>query len=159
MKQIVVIGQAPAKPGSKHEVPGAYLRAWLLGLGLSEATIAERFLFLALIPSYPGSVQGGHLVPTAEQIAKHRPTLAQALIAAQPALVVPVGRLAINSLLEDANSRLECVIGDEYRADPYSALGRSVSIVPLPHPSGRSAWVHHHKDLLEKALHVLATKL
>ena len=61
-----------------------------------------------------------------------RSFLDQEIALIDPALILPVGRLAIN-LFYDGKSPLAEIIGTQKRVD-----GRW--IVPLPHPSGASRW-------------------
>jgi uracil-DNA glycosylase len=64
-------------------------------------------------------------------------------------VLIPVGRLAIERFLPDIP--LSELIGTKRTVE--HAGGRSV-VIPLPHPSGASSWVHEsgNKVLLEKAI-------
>jgi uracil-DNA glycosylase len=67
----------------------------------------------------------------------------------QPALVIPVGRLAIAQFI--AFEKLDEVIG---RTFPLIKAYGAVDLIPLPHPSGASSWhkLPPGKELLAKAL-------
>jgi hypothetical protein len=67
----------------------------------------------------------------------------------RPALILPIGKLAIEQFLEFA--KLTDVIGKQFRVTEH---GHTFDIIPLPHPSGASPWhrVEPGKTLLEKAL-------
>ena len=70
----------------------------------------------------------------------------------QPALVVPVGGLAIREIL-GAGSVSECV-GQAF------PLGEA-TVVPLPHPSGASGWLNvpANRDQLQRALRLVREAL
>ena len=159
MKRIFFLGQAPAKPSSKHAVPGTYLHAWLHGIGFSDAEIINNCHFYALIDEFPGATKSGHLAPTRTQIELHRPALVGALQTIQPEILVPVGKMAISEVLQ-INASLSDVIGKEFQINPFEALPEPIPCIPLSHPSGRSAWNHTHKSQVLKALGLLqgATK-
>ena len=67
----------------------------------------------------------------------------------KPELIIPVGKLAISQFIEV--DKLVDVIGQSFKKE---INGRSVEIIPLPHPSGASTWHQRSpgKDLLEQAL-------
>jgi hypothetical protein len=56
---------------------------------------------------------------------------------------------------------LDLVIGNKFEANPYNLLGKDITIIPLPHPSGASTWVYQKKNrlLLDQALNLLKTEL
>ncbi|HET6761047.1 MAG TPA: hypothetical protein VFH13_03055, partial [Gemmatimonadaceae bacterium] len=74
----------------------------------------------------------------------------------QPELLIPVGRLAIERFLP--NIPLSELIGTKRIVE--HAGGRSV-VIPLPHPSGASSWVHQpgNKVLLENAIGLIGEEL
>jgi uracil-DNA glycosylase len=71
----------------------------------------------------------------------------------RPAVVVPVGGLAIRRLL-GLNLRLDECIGSAF---PF---GDAVA-VPLPHPSGASGWLNDpaNRKRVERAAHALRREL
>jgi uracil-DNA glycosylase len=70
----------------------------------------------------------------------------------QPELLIPVGKLAIEQYLPV--KLLKDVIGQQHVID---VEGRSVDVIPLPHPSGVSTWhrVEPGKTLLQDALKLI----
>ena len=158
-KRIVFIGQAPAKPGSKHDVAGTYVRPWLYHIGLDEQTIIQQCRFYALIGTFPGSSQQGHLRPTPQQVLEHRPILIALLQDFQPDILVPVGAMAIAEILPKTTGTLQDIIGTTYRADPFGCLGHEITIIPWPHPSGRSTWLSTRPDKVATALALLKMSL
>ncbi len=159
MKQVIFIGQAPARPGAKHAKAGAYVRPWLHQLGFDEKTIAEHFRFYALMASFPGSNRHGHLHPTTKQILEHRRVLIQLIKDFQPNIIVPVGAMAVKEVLPDAAGTLRDIIGKAYCTDPFNSLGKEIPAIPWPHPSGRSTWLNANPDKVAQALHVLKLQL
>ena len=154
MKQIFFLGQAPARPSSKHEIPGTYLHKWLSGIGFADEYILNNCHFYALMAEFPGTTKNGHLTPTNTQIALHRPVLIKAIQSIQPDVIVPVGKMAISELLQK-NVALNEVIGTKFQVNPFNTLGEDIPCIPLSHPSGRSAWNHTHKVQVQKALDLL----
>lgn len=154
MKRVFFLGQAPARPTSKHEIPGAYLHKWLHSIGFTDEDILNNCHFYALIAEFPGATKSGHLAPTSTQVVLHRPNLVKAIRTIQPEIIVPVGKMAISELLQE-NVSLNTIIGKELQINPFEALAQSISCIPLSHPSGRSAWNHTHKPQVQQALHLL----
>lgn len=154
MKQIFFLGQAPAGPSSKHEIPGTYLHKWLIGIGLTDEEILKNCHFYALMAEFPGATKNGHLTPTHTHIELHRPILIEALQTVSPDIIVPVGKLAISEVLQQKTSLNE-VIGKTFQINPFEALPKNIPCIPLSHPSGRSAWNHTHKLQVQQALKLL----
>ena len=154
-KRILFIGQAPAKPNSKHSTPGTYLNAWLKDVGFQDPEIRSSMRFYALIDTFPGSNAVGHLRPTPSQIAAHKSTLIAQIQTFKPDIIVAVGRMAIDEVLQTQKSKLTDIIGNVYMYDPFDCLDYDLPILPLPHPSGRSTWLIQHQDLVRKALATL----
>jgi len=154
MKKIFFLGQAPARPTSKHDIPGTYLHAWLHSIGFSDEIIKGYCSFYALTDNFPGATKNGHLAPTKQQISTHRPLLQKALFEIQPDIVVPVGKMAIAELLQAPYS-LEETIGHTFHINPLGALPGEILCIPFSHPSGRNAWNHTHKDSVRRALQQL----
>jgi uracil-DNA glycosylase len=77
-----------------------------------------------------------------------------------PDLVVPVGRLAINGIIPGASDRkLDEIIGRKYTLNPLISLKSPIPVIPLPHPSGRSSWVHTHSGILNRSQTLLKTEI
>lgn len=160
MSRILLVGQAP---GDKEPMLGRPF-AWTAGktlfrwfesaLGWDEETVRSRIYFAAVCRCFPGkNPKGGDRVPDETEIANCSEWLAQEVAILKPALILPVGKLAIGQFLEfDA---LVSVVGKKW---PLTYHGHRTEVIPLPHPSGASTW--HYKDpgktLLAEALRELA---
>jgi uracil-DNA glycosylase len=107
----------------------------------------ERFAFAAVAKCYPGRLPGGRgdRAPDRGERERCRPWTDALVRLCDPAVVVPVGRLAIDDWLGPAP--LAEVVGRRFERD-----GRV--IVPLPHPSGASAWANGaaNRALIEQAV-------
>ena len=144
--RLFLIGQAPGavegtsrKPFSRPS--GKRLFRWLEMAGWSEEAFRERCYISAVTKCFPGKHANGRgdRVPTAAERALCRPWLDAELALVDPQIVVPVGRLAIN-LFFDSKRPLADIVGTNKRDG-----GRLV--VPLPHPSGASAWTNDPENL------------
>ena len=160
MKKVFFLGQAPPRIPADKPFGRTALYAWLAGVGIIEKH-AKYFSFGALIPTYPGSKNGSHLKPTAQQITDARPDLLADLEKHEIEILVPIGILAIREVLCNPTLTLEETIGAVFYTKPFGAFSREVTIIPFPHPSGASPWVHlgDHKILLQKALQELRVSL
>jgi len=74
----------------------------------------------------------------------------------RPKLIIPVGKLAIGRFLGDAP--LAEVVGVEHEV---VHRGGSSVVVPLPHPSGASSWIHGpgHRELVSRALRKIGARM
>jgi uracil-DNA glycosylase len=159
----MLVGQAPGQVEKTDQRPfagraGKTLFKWLERAGLSEQEARARIYIAAMTRCYPGpspSGRGDRVPSPAEQKLCSR-WLDAELSLMKPRLIVPVGRLAIDRFL--GKSALEQVIGKEHRIE---LAGLETSIVPLPHPSGASSWIHAegHAELLAAALEKLRSIL
>lgn len=88
-------------------------------------------------------------MPSPEEQAHCAPWLEAELDLIRPALIIPVGRLAIDRFL-DAEP-LDRLVGRVHEA---RVRGRMVQLIPLPHPSGASSWVNlpANRALLDRAI-------
>ncbi len=157
-----LLGQAPGIVEGDERRPwrgraGKQLRRWL---DLEEETFYATFYCASVTRCYPGRVPGGRgdrapSPPERELCARWRDEELRLLA---PRLVVPVGGLAIQGLLEPllgaAAKRLTGVIGETYERD-------GAIVIPLPHPSGASSWPHQpgNRDRLEQALAAIRAEL
>ena len=161
--QVMLVGQAPGQAEVVDQRPfagraGKTLFKWLEQAGLSEADARGRIYIAAITRCYPGpSASGrGDRVPSLAEQAECSRWLDAELALIRPRLLIPVGQLAIKRFLGPAP--LERVIGKEHVVE----LGAQMTaIVPLPHPSGASSWVHGagHAELLASALKILHVRL
>lgn len=159
----MLVGQAPGKVEAEGGVPfsgraGRTLFRWLARAGLDEANARETIYISAVTRCYPGPHPSGRgdRVPNRGEQASCADWLEAELQIARPRLLIPVGRLAIERFLP--NIPLSELIGTKRTVT--HAGGRSV-IIPLPHPSGASSWIHQseNKILLEKAIAMIGEEL
>lgn len=159
----MLIGQAPGKVESEGGVPfsgraGRTLFRWLDRGGLDEATARELIYISAITRCFPGPHPSGRgdRVPTREEQSRCGDWLENELRIIRPAVIIPVGRLAIERFLPKLP--LDELIGTKRVVD-YGA-GNAV-VIPLPHPSGASSWVHQpgNAALIEKAIKLIGSEL
>jgi uracil-DNA glycosylase len=159
----MLIGQAPGKVEAEGGVPfsgraGRTLFRWLARAGIEETTAREIIYIAAVTRCYPGPHPSGRgdRVPNRTEQASCADWLDAELRIIRPKLLIPVGRLAIERFLPDIP--LSELIGT--RRTVEHAGGRSV-VIPLPHPSGASSWIHQtqNKILLEKAIALIAEEV
>jgi uracil-DNA glycosylase len=160
---VMLVGQAPGQVEAAGGRPfagraGRTLFRWIERAGMDETTFRERVYIAAVTRCYPGpSASGrGDRVPSREEQERCAEWLNEELRIIRPAVVIPVGRLAIARFLP--NRPLDELIGCEHAVE--HAAGNSVAI-PLPHPSGASSWIHqgNHRELLERALRLIGREL
>ena len=93
--------------------------------------------------------------PSKDELALCRPYLDRTLALVRPEVIILVGSLAIETLL--GKYKLNAIIGKTFkRPAPWDA-GQSVIFLPLPHPSGASAWTNApaNQALIQKAIRAL----
>jgi uracil-DNA glycosylase len=154
--RVMLVGQAPGKSEIEDRRAfagraGRTLFKWMERAGLDEASFRRDVYIAAVTRCYPGPSPSGRgdRVPSPEEQAHCAPWLEAELDLIRPALIIPVGRLAIDRFLE--NEPLDRLIGRVHRA---RVQGREVALIPLPHPSGASSWVNlpANRALLDRAL-------
>ena len=154
--KVVLVGQAPGAIERTSGRPfsgraGRTLFSWLARAGLDEDTARERIYIAAITRCYPGPSPGGRgdRVPGPVERAACADWLDEELRIIRPALIIPVGRLALDRFL--GPRPLDELVGGRWRIRHPG--GESVC-VPLPHPSGASSWIHEsgHRALLERAI-------
>jgi uracil-DNA glycosylase len=159
----MLVGQAPGQVESAGGVPfsgraGKTLFRWLARAGIDEATARKIIYISAVTRCYPGPHPSGRgdRVPTRHEQASCSDWLEAELRIIKPRVLIPVGRLAIERFLPDIP--LSDLIGTSHTIN--HAGGKSV-VIPLPHPSGASSWVHQsdNKVLLEKAIDLIGDEL
>ena len=161
--RVMLVGQAPGRTEATSGRPfagraGATLFRWLTSVGLAEETAREHIYIAAVTRCYPGPSPSGRgdRVPSPRERERCASWLDDELRMIRPAVIVPVGRLAIDRFL--GSEPLDRVIGCAHEVE--HAGGHSLAI-PLPHPSGASSWIHEagHKAQLESALQLLNREL
>lgn len=155
---ILLVGQAPGDKEPVLQRPFAWtagktLFKWFGAIGLDEEAFRQRVYMAAVCRCFPGKKnRGGDRVPDADEIATCSEWLGQEFELLQPQLLVPVGKLAIAQFIKV--DKLARVIGSLHRIE---YRGKTVDMVPLPHPSGASTWhrTEPGKTLLADALNLI----
>jgi uracil-DNA glycosylase len=155
----MMIGQAPGIREQQSLRPFAWtagrrLFGWFESIGVPESAFRQRVYMTAVARCFPGkNPRGGDRVPSRQEIASCSAWLDAEFELLRPRLVIPVGKLAIQALLGPC--RLDETVGrlHEWQIDDAAA-----DVVPLPHPSGASTWIHTEpgKTLFRQALRLLA---
>ena len=156
MSKVLLVGQAP---GAHEPVLGRPF-AWTAGktlfgwfqkwAGITEEMFRAQIYMAAVCRCFPGrNAAGGDRVPNPQEIENCSQWLRQEMAILQPALVIPVGRLAIERFM--AFQGMETVIGQTFPVEKY---GHAFEMIPLPHPSGASPWprMEPGKTLLGRAM-------
>ena len=158
--RILLVGQAP---GDKEPVlgrpfawtAGKTLFKWFsAGLGWNEGEVRDRIYFAAVCRCFPGKrPEGGDRVPSPEEISACSHWLEREFEILRPALVIPVGKLAIGQFM--APAPLQELIGRRFS---IRYRGHEADCIPLPHPSGASPWhrMEPGKTLLQRALDLVS---
>jgi uracil-DNA glycosylase len=155
----MLVGQAPGKTEAGGGKPfagraGATLFRWLARAGMDEAQAREWLYISAITRCYPGPHQSGRgdRVPSPRERANCGDWLDAELRIIRPRLIIPVGRLAIDRFL--GARALDELVGREHEV---AHAGGGAIVVPLPHPSGASSWIHapEHRLLLDRALELI----
>ena len=158
--RVLLVGQAPGDKEPKLGRPFAWtagrtLFRWFhAALGWSEDEVRERIYFAAVCRCFPGKRPGGgDRVPAPDEIANCSAWLEREFRLLRPALVLPVGKLAITQFLPPAP--LNDTIGRSFQ---ITWRGQAADCIPLPHPSGASPWhrMEPGQTLLHRALALVA---
>ena len=160
VSKVVLVGQAP---GDKEPSLGRPF-AWTAGktlfrwfeesCGLDEAAFRSAIYMAAVCRCFPGKQPtGGDRVPTRSEIANCARWLEAEIQILRPALVVPVGKLAIEQFVDCPS--LSHVVGLQMT---IQFAGHTTDLIPLPHPSGASPWprMEPGRTLLGAALRLIA---
>jgi uracil-DNA glycosylase len=161
--RVMLVGQAPGKSEISDRRAfagraGRTLFRWLERAGVDEETVRASIYIAAVTRCYPGPSPSGRgdRVPSPRERTLCAGWLDDELRIIRPALLIPVGRLAIDRFLGPLS--LDEVVG---RAHMVRHVGGESLAIPLPHPSGASSWIHApaHARLLERALAMLGGTL
>lgn len=159
----MLVGQAPGRMEQHGGMPfagraGGTLFRWLARAGIDEATAREWLYISAITRCYPGPHPSGRgdRVPSPDERARCGDWLSEELRIIRPAVLIPVGRLAIDRFL--GPRPLADLVGREHGA---AHEGGGSVVIPLPHPSGASSWIHApgNRELLERALDLIGRRL
>ena len=156
--RVMLLGQAPGPHEGKFGRPFAWTAGKTLfrwfesAFGIDEETFRARVYMAAVARCFPGKAAGGggDRRPDRDEIERCGAFLAREVEVLKPDLILPVGTLAIEQVL-DHRGRLVDVIGTQQRARFH---GVHMDAIALPHPSGVSTWHRSEpgKTLLARAL-------
>ena len=159
----MLVGQAPGQMETGGGKPfagraGKTLFKWLEGAGLDEPTAREWLYISAITRCYPGPHPSGRgdRVPNPAERERCADWLSDELRIIRPTLLIPVGRLAIDRFL--GAGPLAELVGQEHA---FAYEEGSAVVIPLPHPSGASSWIHQpgNRALLDRALDLIGARL
>ena len=147
-RRAYLYGQAPGIVEGAEGAPwrgraGQTLRRWLR---LDEAAFDATFYCASVTRCYPGRAAGrGDRTPSPVERRLCSPWRVEELRLLRPQLIVPVGGLAVRAIV--GARTLGESIGKSYLLD-------DAIVIPLPHPSGASAWLNDpvNRARLGKAL-------
>jgi uracil-DNA glycosylase len=156
--KVYLVGQAPGPHEGKFGQPFAWtagktLFKWFGTIGVDEETFRSRVFMAAVCRCFPGKAPGGgDRVPAREEVEACSGWMRHEIELLKPALIIPIGRLAIEQFMEPAP--LAEIIGKSHRTKVF---GHECDLIPLPHPSGASTWFKMEPGitLLNKALKLL----
>lgn len=158
--RVMIVGQAPGQVEARGGRPfagraGTTLFRWLADAGIDEASARRRIYISAVTRCYPGASPSGRgdRVPSLAEQDSCSSWLERELAIIRPRVVIPIGKLAMLRFLPAVS--LEELVGKVHVA---STLPRNPLIIPLPHPSGASSWIHQgdHPALLRRAIRLIA---
>ncbi|MGR9106067.1 MAG: uracil-DNA glycosylase family protein [Gammaproteobacteria bacterium] len=156
---VFLVGQAPGTKEGDFGRPFAWTAGktmfqWFTEIGLDEERFRRRVYMAAVCRCFPGkNPKGGDRVPNRQEIQRCSTWLDGELHLLRPALILPVGKLAISRFVQV--DKLEDVVGEVQR---ITRDGLQADVIPLPHPSGASTWHRSAtgKARLRKALSLIA---
>lgn len=160
VSRVLSVGQAPGDKEPKFGRPFAWtagktLFRWFKeAAGIDEAKFRASIYMAAVCRCFPGKkASGGDRVPTPEEVKTCSAWLDGELEILRPALIIPIGKLAIAQFMEV--EKLDEAVGKVFR---LSRGGISFDLIPLPHSSGASPWRYSAagKPLLARALSLIA---
>ncbi len=157
--KVYLCGQAPGPREGALGRPfawtaGKQLFRWFEGLGVDEEAFRSRAYIAAVCRCFPGkTAQGGDRVPSPAEVTACSGWMKREIELLRPELVIPVGKLAIETLMPGSGA-LAGIVGKTVRREIF---GHVTDLVPLPHPSGASTWfkMEPGRTLTEKALRLL----
>lgn len=143
LSKLLLLGQAPGP----HE--GKFMRpfAWTAGktlfrwfseeLGVDEQAFREKIYMAAVARCFPGKAKGGgDRKPDEREIDACQRFLFREVAVLRPRLILPVGTLAIEQVLQ-RKVPLADVVGTQFEVSYH---GVQMDCICLPHPSGASTW-------------------
>lgn len=163
LSRVLLVGQAPGPREGGFGRPFAWtagktLFRWFEAtMGIGEDEFRARIYMAAVARCFPGKAKGGgDRKPDAEEVGRCGTFLAREVAILRPALILPVGMLAIGEVLgaQARGKKLDALVGSVFRTTYF---GRAADAIALPHPSGASPWhkIEPGRTLLERALGVV----
>jgi uracil-DNA glycosylase len=155
--KVMLVGQAPGQVEAQGGKPfagraGRTLFRWFERAGIDEITARRKIYIAAVTRCYPGPSPSGRgdRVPSMEEQDACASWLESELAIIRPRVILPVGKLAIARFFPE--QPLDRLIGKAHVIDKRL-------VIPLPHPSGASSWIHqgNHPQLLQQALRLVET--
>ena len=155
--RVMLVGQAPGQVDAQGGKPfaglaGRTLFKWFEQAGIDEITARRKIYIAAVTRCYPGPSPSGRgdRVPSIEEQDACASWLESELAIIRPKVIIPVGKLAIARFFRQ--QPLDRIIGKAHVIDKRL-------VIPLPHPSGASSWIHqgNHPQLLQQALRLIET--
>src|SRR4051812_200382 len=155
--RVMLVGQAPGQVEAHGGKPfagraGRTLFRWLEQAGIDEVTARRKIYIAAVTRCYPGPSPSGRgdRVPSIEEQDACNSWLQSEVAIIRPKVIIPVGKLAIARFF--AEQPLDRIVGAAHVVDRRL-------VIPLPHPSGASSWIHqrNHPQLLTQALRLIET--
>ena len=155
--RIMTVGQAPGVTEVVAKRPfnagsGVRLFQWLAEADINEDWFRSTQYMTSVTKCFPGKNNsgGGDRAPSPKEQQLCRPFLLEELALVRPKLIIPIGKMAIETFYGKGVS-LEEVIGTEMYRD-------GVWYVPLPHPSGASRWhqIEANRVRIRKAVKLIA---
>jgi uracil-DNA glycosylase len=157
--RVMLVGQAPGQVEAQGGKPfagraGRTLFKWLGQARIDEITARRKIYIAAVTRCYPGPSPSGRgdRVPSTDEQDACSTWLESEIAIIRPRIIIPVGKLAIDRFL--GARPLDRVIG---RTHSYDELKWQPLLIPLPHPSGASSWIHqgNHPQLLREAIRLI----
>lgn len=158
----MIVGQAPGITEIQVMRPfnassGKRLFQWLTQAGFDETDFRANEYISSMTKCYPGRIAEGRgdRKPGKEELALCRPYLDRTMAIIQPQVIILVGALAIESLL--GKFKLDQIIGKTFKRPAPWDEQQTIVFVPLPHPSGASAWTNTpaNQVLIQKAIRAI----
>jgi len=163
--KIMLLGQAPGEYEAPRAKPWAHtagktLFRWIHeAVGWDEEEARARIYIGAMARCFPGKNKAGtgDRLPDREELDNCRRYIEAEIRILKPRDLVAVGKLAIEEIL-GRKVKLDDVVGEAFKVE-FS--GHSVVVLPLPHPSGRSTWIHSEtgKKKLKRAIALLRVSM
>ncbi|UYN92877.1 MAG: uracil-DNA glycosylase family protein [Anaerolineales bacterium] len=157
--RMMTVGQAPGVTEVVAKRPfnagsGKRLFQWLGEAGIDEDWFRRTQYMTSVTKCFPGKNKsgGGDRAPSPAEQQLCRPFLEQELALVRPKLIIPIGKMAIETFY-GRGIVLEAVIGTEMEKD-------GVWYVPLPHPSGASRWhqIAENRVRIQQAIGLIAAQ-